>query len=69
MLHVSRPSAPRLYCLPKTNKPGKEDHPIVSAVNAPTYTLSKRLTKEFNNPDVKQPSFEIENSLDLMDKI
>lgn len=42
-LHVSNPTIPRLYCLPKTHKPGNKMRPIVSSINSPTYLLSKCL--------------------------
>lgn len=68
-LHVSNPSVPKLYCLPKIHKPGKSMRPIVAAMGSPTYQLSKWLTNEFNALPVKQPSFSVKNSLEFINKI
>jgi len=46
-LTVPNPNLPRLYCLPKIHKDGKQMRPIVSCVNAPSYNISKWLLHEF----------------------
>jgi hypothetical protein len=68
-LHVSNPTVPKLYCLPKIHKPEKSVRPIVSAINAPTSKISKWLTNEFNNLPIKQSSFSVQNSLDFINRI
>lgn len=65
-LFCSNPTIPRLYCLPKIHKAGKKMRPIVSAVNSPSYGLSKFLVNKFRN--LKYPSFGIKNNLELIDK-
>ena len=68
-LHVSNPTVPRLYCLPKIHKPGKSVRPIVSAIGSPTCQLSKWLTSEFENLPIAQPSYSVINTNDFINQI
>ena len=47
ILKVSNPTLPRIKALPKVHKPGLETREIISAIDAPTYKISKWLVKEF----------------------
>lgn len=47
-LKISNPTIPRMYCLPKIHKAGKNMRPIVSGINAPTYRIAKWLVSEFS---------------------
>ena len=58
----------RAYGLVKIHKTNFPVRPIISAINTPTYYLSKMLAKFlFNN--LKRPSSHVNNSLDLKQKI
>lgn len=68
-LHVSNPSVPKLYGLPKIHKPGNSMRPIVSAIGAPTYKLAKWLTEVFENLSERQPTLSVKNSLEFIDTV
>lgn len=68
-LIVSNPVLPRMYCLPKIHKPGKSMRPIVSCINAPTYLLSKYLSKEFNNLPRQPENLAVKNSYEFIEKV
>lgn len=46
---VQNPQLPKLYGLPKIQKPGNNMSPIVTNINAPTYDLAKYLVKTLYN--------------------
>ena len=46
-LTVSNPILPRMYCLPKIHKEGKQMRPIIPCINSPASLLSKWLVNEF----------------------
>ena len=67
-LTVSNPTIPKLYCLPKTHKPGNSYRPIVSNINSTTYNLSKWLINEFKILEF-DVDFSIKNSIVLANKL
>ena len=65
--HVSNPSVPKLYCLPKIHKEGQQVRPIVSGNDSPTENISSYLVKEFSQ--LHYPSYSVKNTFNLLEKI
>lgn len=67
-LYIPNPNIPRLYCLPKIHKPGKNMRPIVNTINSPCYNLSKWLTQMLQNLN-PYPSLAIKNRFEFINSI
>ena len=67
-LITPNPVLPRLYCLPKVHKPGKQMRPIVSSINSPTYRLSKWLQYQLQRLE-PFPSFSVKNRYEFINSI
>lgn len=66
-LICSAATAPRIYGLPKTHKPGNPLRPIVSSIQVPCYHLSKYVGKILQN--IVSKDYNIKNSAQLKDQL
>ena len=63
------PHPPKLYGLPKLHKPSIPIRPVVAYSSAPSYKLAHKYNTIFKQYSNFNPSFSINNSLDLVNKI
>jgi hypothetical protein len=67
-LHQSNPTKPRIYGIPKIDKPGNKLRPIISNIDAPTERLPKWLTNKLKDiPDA--PGLFVKNTQEFVDTV
>lgn len=65
----SNPSAPKFKCQVKIQKEGLPIRPIVSFINAPSYKLSKDISKIVKETYQYGEKYSVKNSIQLIEKL